>query len=497
MIRTLAPALFALATLLGLTTTLGPCTDARADGRAVERRTFRFEEQSTASGAHSSHAGRGPLGLEARLDRGLVLADGERELFLCLYLEAELEERDGPRPGVDLALVVDRSGSMASDGRLEHAVAASEQLVARLGPDDDLALVAYDDEVRTLVPVGPVTERARYHAALRALVSGSTTNLHGGLVRGAEELRRSRGGERLRRVLLLSDGLANAGELTELEDLGDVAADLRRRGVRVSTLGVGLDYDEALMQELASRSGGNYHYARHAEDVAGFLNAELDELAATVAKDATVTLRLADGVRVEEVYGHRFEQGFYERAGQVDGRAARIKLEDLRAGERRRVLVRLRVAAGPDGRSGSHGGGPGVTSPVLRADLRYALADTGSARAIESAWSTVGRTRDVDAARASRDLEVWSKVEVVRNAEALLAAMELRGEGRWQDAMVLLQERVDASRRSNATGPASDEVERLTRRLETVHDELAATAHDRDAGRDLGKRSHLSGLGYL
>ena len=366
----------------------------------------------------------------------------------------------------------------------------AEQLVARLGPQDDLAIVAYDDEVRTLVPSRPATDRQVFRDALRTLAPGDSTNLHGGLVRGFEQVHGSRRGERLNRVLLLSDGLANAGELTEAWQLGEAAASMARSGVRVSTMGMGLSYDERLMQEVASRSGGNYHYIRHAEDVGGFLTAELDELARTVAKDALVTLRLGEGVRVEEVYGHHFEQGFYEMADGGEGRAVRIALEDLRAGERRRVLVRLRARAGADTADATR-------MSIVRADLRYAIAATGEARAIAQPWSAVGYTRDHGRMLQSRDQAVWSKVEVVRNAGAMLEAMRLRGEGRWEDAQLLLRARIDESRYLNHSSIHSDEVDRLIAKLEDVHAELAATAHSRDAGVDLGLRSNLEAMGYM
>jgi Ca-activated chloride channel family protein len=108
------------------------------------------------------------LSLSSASSYPLVLGGGPQDVHVLVSIQAHAVEAV-PRLGLNLALVVDRSGSMASEDKLRHAKSAAEQLVARLGADDTLAIVAYDDRIETLVPATPVRERDVFLAALRGL----------------------------------------------------------------------------------------------------------------------------------------------------------------------------------------------------------------------------------------------------------------------------------------------------------------------------------------
>jgi Ca-activated chloride channel family protein len=161
---------------------------------------------------------------------------------------------------MSLGLVLDRSGSMAG-AKLDLAREGAIRAIRALRPEDRLSLVAYDDRIELLVRSGPPTSRQRVaeHRLLQLEARGNT-DLCGGWLRGCEQVGLGIEDGRLGRCLLLTDGLANEGVTDRLAIVGH-AAELRRRGVTTSTLGVGRDFDEGLLREMAEGGGGNFYFA--------------------------------------------------------------------------------------------------------------------------------------------------------------------------------------------------------------------------------------------
>src|SRR4051812_31435433 len=145
------------------------------------------------------------------------------------------------RAPLDIALVVDRSGSMGGQ-KLAAVKACGAYLARRMGAGDRLAVVAYDDAIDLVAPLAPV-ELHRLLAALGALGPGGSTNLSGGWLKGLEQLRGTQREEAVRRILLLTDGLANVG-ITEPGALVGLAEQARQAGIGTTTIGVGDDFDE-------------------------------------------------------------------------------------------------------------------------------------------------------------------------------------------------------------------------------------------------------------
>jgi Ca-activated chloride channel family protein len=156
------------------------------------------------------------LRFESGLSHPLVLAGEAQDVYLHVAVRAP-ELPPTPRPPLNLALVIDRSGSMASQDKLVHAKSAAEQLVGRLGREDRVALVSYDEHVKLELPSTSAEDTRPVLAAIRALATGGSTNLCGGLLEGVAELRRHLVPEHFNVVVLLSDGLANAGVTDPLE----------------------------------------------------------------------------------------------------------------------------------------------------------------------------------------------------------------------------------------------------------------------------------------
>jgi Ca-activated chloride channel family protein len=296
------------------------------------------------------------------------------------------------------------------------------------------------------------------------------------MVSGYEEVLRHFDEARLNRVLLLSDGLANRGVVDRAEIL-ERARRCHERGVRVSSMGMGLHYDEALMSGIAAAAGGNYYYVDQAESVGEFLDREIDELTRIVARDVEVSVALGEGVELLEVLGHR------ER---VRGAALVVPISDMYSGEQRKLVLAVRV----HGENGS-------TRPLATASVRFRDAVSNEPQHEVDPALEVGFTESADAVAAARRPEVLVKVEVIRNAEALIAAMELQKKGDFAGARELLAARHASCKAVNDAEYRSAELTRMLETLERVMRDIERTRADVRARRDLQLATGLEGLGYL
>lgn len=182
-----------------------------------------------------------------------------------------------------LTFVVDTSGSMAGPDRLELVQSSLGGLLEGLGPEDTVGLVTYGSEARVVVP--QPGEPAAVAAALGELVAGGSTNAEAGLRLAYGEARRVLRPGTFNRVILLSDGVANVGATTP-EELLERVGEQARRGIELSTLGVGTGtYHDRLMEQLADRGDGRYAYLDGPEGARRVLAAELASFQ-TVARDA-------------------------------------------------------------------------------------------------------------------------------------------------------------------------------------------------------------------
>ena len=213
----------------------------------------------------------------------------EVDLLVRIEAPARPVEAGASRPALNLALVIDRSGSM-SGPPLREAKRCAEWVVDRLGSQDRAAVVAYDHAVDIAVPSRDVRDRAGFCRAIASIHEGGMTNLHGGWLAGADQVATRSENGALSRVILLSDGCANRGE-TDPHTITEQARALAAEGVTTSTYGLGSHFNELLMTAMAEAGGGSAYYGDRAEDLFEPFEQELDLLASTCGR--RVTLRVA------------------------------------------------------------------------------------------------------------------------------------------------------------------------------------------------------------
>jgi len=274
------------------------------------------------------------VSFEWKLGNPYILKNGSGDVFLDLRVSGKpLPEIK--RKQMNLVLVIDRSGSMGSENKLEQVKQAASTIIENMNATDRLAVVVYDDTIQTLIPSSLVENKAMFRELIASLSPGGSTNLYGGMQQGFEEARKHFNRNYVNRIILLSDGLANAG-ITDPHQITAEAKRIRENSISVSTMGVGIDYNENLMANLADASGGNYYYVSSEVNMAEVFRKEWNLMQNVIATNARATIQLAEGVDVVDVAGFQWDK---------KGSRLTIQVPDVYSGENKRILVQLRAPA--------------------------------------------------------------------------------------------------------------------------------------------------------
>ncbi len=277
--------------------------------------------------------------LRLDLDRTVLPAGSTEKAVIKISLDGVRLPRPESRAPVNLSLVIDRSGSMSGD-KIEKAREAALEVLSRLAPDDILSVVAYDSDVETLVPAQRVGDGRRIGAAIRSIRANGNTALFGGVSQGASEVRKHLEDRRyIHRVILLSDGQANVGPSTP-DDLARLGTALMKEGVSVTTVGLGLGFNEDLMTRLAQRSDGNTYFVESSDDLPRIFAGELGDVLNVVARRVVVEVEFPEGVR---------PLGFIGREGVINGRKAEVVLNQIYGGQEKFALIEVEVPAKDEG----------------------------------------------------------------------------------------------------------------------------------------------------
>jgi Ca-activated chloride channel family protein len=410
------------------------------------------------------------LTLRVTPDREYVYRAGPREVIVQVEVEARKND-DTRRAPMNLSIVLDRSGSMEG-AKLEKARQAAAMAVDKLGDDDIFSLVTYDSDTNLLIAperVGGQDHREDLKARIHRIQPGGSTALHAGVVLGAKQVRRFFEKERVNRVILLSDGIANVGP-SKTSDLARLGRELRSDGIAVSTVGLGDDYNEDLMTALAESSNANYYYVKDAEKLPGVFAQELGAARSLLARSIVIRIDAPEGVRLKEIIG---------RPDIVcRDRVAEIKMPELFGSEKRRFLVRA-VAEGK-------------TADAIEAaavELNYATLSGDRAPAQRQAVK-IAFTDDEKKAESSIQVEVAREHGIVQNRLAKEMAVKLADEGKTKDAVAVLRSQT----LKNLAAPAPQQVPGV--REENRKLEEAAAEIDQDGRLDKSRRKAMQFENY-
>jgi Ca-activated chloride channel family protein len=367
-----------------------------------------------------------PVKVRAAFDRSLAWEGGQSVRYLGVTVSGEAPPGEAPRrrPPLNLALVIDASGSMGG-GKLDAARKAAQGLVEYLAEHDVLSLVSFSNDVIThLEPCLLSADGKR--AALQSLEGLSTrgaTNLSGGWLRGAEciaSYQKTRA-DCHNHVLLLTDGQANEG-IVDPRELGHQAERLSGRGISSSAVGIGDDYSTDQITVIANNGGGQFHHANTPQHIIEVVQGELSELAGTVAENVAVEVGYPAGASVEVVGDFPVSH---------DGQKARCSIGSVIAGGKRLAIFKVTAPAGAPG-------GPLPFHPRVQ----FTPVGSQASQTVETDLAIL-RFADGPANEAQpRQVELSLEVARVWQSTVLRRALQLNRDRLYTDAQRLLQEQL-------------------------------------------------------
>lgn len=270
--------------------------------------------------------------LNAAMDKPVMLAGEKQTAYIRISLEGLPIELQRDRMPVNIALVIDKSGSM-SGSKIEHAKNAAIAAINKLNSNDILSVITYDTNAKVILPSTKLTDKESIISQIRAIRADGNTALYGGVSKGGDELKKFIDKEHVNRMILLSDGLANVGPSSpaDLESLGHKLAN---NGISVTTIGLGLGYNEDLMTKLAFKSDGNHYFVENADGLASVFDREFGNTMSVVAQDIRAELICAEGVRPVRILG---------RIGEIEGQAVRVSINQLYSKNEKYFILEVEV----------------------------------------------------------------------------------------------------------------------------------------------------------
>ena len=410
--------------------------------------------------------------VNAQLDVDVLALQRDDEVTCLLTLEAPVPAEDAGRPGQTVIVVVDRSGSMAGPP-LESVRASLHALLGRMRPQDTFGVVVFDDSASIAVPAKPVGAHhlPTVHSLIDAIEPGGCTDLTGGYLLGISEARRCAGVTGAT-VLLLSDGHANAG-IVDPAQVGGLSALAHANGVTSTTVGIGSDYDERLLAEVAAQGSGSHRFAHTPDDAIAVVSEESGDLLNKAIVNAFVRVRPTDPALLPGI-GTLHSVPRWVETDAVGAEVIVIPLGDMYAGERRELLVHFDV--------------PGIAALGVRhlADftIDYVVLPALTSQTITWPMSVnvvpgdeaAGRVPDPTVATAM----LLAEATVAKRAatEALMSGDQEKAERLMREQSALLGEAMSGI---DESGPNATELRERLAEEQAQLDKLARAARDRDA----------------
>ncbi len=364
------------------------------------------------------------LSIKLNQDKQLISKEAATQRILEIRLQAPLASAEVSKPRLNLALVLDRSGSMAGE-KLEYAKQAAIHVLDLLQKEDQAALVVYDDRVQVLSPSLSVTNGNRFE--LKQLIarveSGGSTNLCDGWLTGCKSIAASAREDTINRTMLLTDGQANVG-VTDLEILAAHAFELYKDTISTSAFGVGYGFNEHLLEAMANKGGGNFYFIEHPDQIPQIFLKEFDQLVGIAVRKVEIKLELPASIEWQILGGWSTE---YKNG------TLHIYVGDMLAGKMQDIYLKLQIPA--DVNAGKLAlsakafgqGEPGqLFEDQAELDFQYA----GSS--------------DVD--QAPENKELMERFSLVDLAETAAEALKLERKGQRDEANRMLNQSLNRNR---------------------------------------------------
>jgi Ca-activated chloride channel homolog len=362
-----------------------------------------------------------PVQLNAELGSFQLLADTRQSTYLKIGLSGARDAAaGGARTPVNIAIVLDRSGSMKGE-KIRKAREAAIEALDKLESDDVVSVIAYNHHVNVVVPATKLSDRQAVYSAIRSLEADGNTALFGGVSKGAGEVMKFYDRSRVNRIILLSDGLANVGP-SSTGELAALGASLIKDGISVTTIGLGSDYNEDLMAELAKRSDGNHYFVESADDLGRIFDGEFGNVSNVVAQEVDIQIRLGESFRMKRALG---------RFAEIHGDRIDARMNQLYRGQELFLLLEIESSELPDG----------AAAEVASIEVSYYDTSSGCVEKITGQVQT-RFTSSLDTVRKSTNGAVMASAVELIATENNTRALVLRDQGNLVEARRVLVENV-------------------------------------------------------
>ncbi len=393
----------------------------------------------------------GVVTLEGALGNSFVPA-GEPAQVVARVRVGTLPLERGTRPPINLALVVDTSGSMEGEP-IDDAREASLALLDVLAEGDRLAVVAFHSTTEVLLPSteldGDNLDELRERIARMEAVG--TTDMAGGLSAGLSEVMAHFDPEGINRVVLLGDGVPN--DEAPIPALAQAAGE---RAIAITALGLGLEYNETLMGQVAQLSGGKFHYVEESSEVAQVFRNEVLRLERVFGRNAIVQIQPGPGVRIDSVVGQNVSES---------GSAVRVLLGDLAEGEQRDLIVRMTVDGHRDGAS----------VELMDVHMTFEDAVDGVGGLERRVFLGARATGDQETLSSGRNEEVERAAARMQAAAVTVEAIRVARGGELDRARAMLSE-AERTARNYADETGDEEVAETASSLHVLQNALPSVA---------------------
>ncbi len=395
------------------------------------------------------------LKIDARVGHPRMVRGATGETFVLVEVTGtdDPDAARGAAANGHLAIVMDRSGSMRGS-RFANAKAAALRAVDGLRDGDMVTVVAFDTKSTTFTPPTVVdgSSRGRIAADIQRIELAGDTCISCGLETALSEL--STVGDRVTRMIVLSDGEATAGirDVAGFKNLAKRAAD---RDVTITTIGVDVDYNERIMGAIADGANGRHYFVENDSGLARVFEEETSHLARTVASDVVAEIELAPGVELEQVFDRTFSRA---------GSRLRVPLGAISSGEQKTILLKVRVP----------GDAADDVAAVATTSVRFRDQKSGGEQTTKGELGV--RLVGSPAEASDIDSVVAGRVQRAETASVLREANELFSLGKVDVArQKLAAQRVtnlsEAGKAKKAPSPRSKDVEQDFQRQQRALDE--------------------------
>lgn len=356
------------------------------------------------------------LNIETTFEKDKLTAGTEQVVDVLIRVTPpENEASDDRRPKLNIGIALDRSGSMGGE-KMVQAREAAKYCVDQLLAEDRFSAVIFDDRVDVLFTNRKVTDREALKRGIDRIEARNSTALHEGWVTAGLQVSEVLDAAGINRVLLITDGQANVGE-TDPARIVEHSRAVASKGVTTSTIGIGADFNEDLLMQMAEAGQGNAWHVQEPADMVNIFETELRGLVRQFGHSVKLIVKPMPGVKIDDVLND------FERDS-----AGRFELPNLLAGSPLDVVVRFKIPAGIAGN----------IEPIAELEIEY--IDQLSSEPSSVNVSVIASFDTADAvSQLSQNAAVPETVQLLMNARARKEMMEQMDEGDYSGAAYTLK----------------------------------------------------------